>query len=74
MKFVKICFTAWRDQSPEPRSPAVQQLLDDWTKRISLLAVAAERIKEEQAHTDSEALQKSLASIAFRGARTRDVD
>jgi hypothetical protein len=28
-----------------------------------LLSVAAERIKEEQAHADSEALQKSLASI-----------
>lgn len=63
MKLVKIRFTPWRDQSSEPRSPAVQQLLDALITRMSLLSAAAARIKDEQILVDSEMLQKSLARI-----------
>jgi hypothetical protein len=64
VKLVKIRFTAWRDQPDEPRSPAFQQLLDDWTTRINLLSVAAARIKEQREHANSEALQKALGRIS----------
>ena len=64
MKLVKIWFTSWRDQSIAPRSLAIQQQLDTFTTRKSVLAVTAARIRDEHAHGNSKADQKSLARIA----------
>ena len=64
VKLIKIRFTSWRDLPDKPRSPALQQLLDDWTTRINLLSVAAARINEQQAHANTEALQKALGRIS----------
>ena len=63
MKLIKIRFTSWRDQSPEPRSPTVQAHLDALITRLSVLSAAAARIKDEQILVDSEMLQKSLARV-----------
>ena len=64
MKLIKIRFTSWRDRSAAPRSPAFQEQLDAWTTRVSVLSDATARIKEQQAHANIQALQKSLARIA----------
>ncbi len=64
MRLVKIRFTSWRDRSVASRSPAIQEQLDAWTKRVSALSAAVAHIKEREVNANIEALQKSLARIA----------
>jgi len=64
VKLIKIRFTSWRDRSVASSSPALQEQLDDWTKRESALSAAVAHIKEQEVNVSIEALQKSLGRIA----------
>lgn len=63
MKLIKIRFTSWRDQSVAPRKLEFQDRLEAWNARETALTAAAAAVKAEQAHADSEALQRSLVRI-----------
>ena len=63
MKFVKIKFTSWHDAPPAARSGEFEKQLDAWAARLNAFSAEAAQIKEEQARSDSEALQSALAKV-----------
>ena len=63
MKFIKIRFTAWRDEGAARRTPAFQRQLAYWNARVSVLSREAADIAVERAHADSDVLRKALAGI-----------